>query len=596
MGKIHVLDEALVSLISAGEVIENPASIVKELIENALDAEATNIEIQIEKGGIDSIVVSDNGEGIQKEDCLVCTLRHSTSKIESREDIDSIFTYGFRGEALASIAAIADLDIVTRYKDEEIGTRIKSSAGQIPDLTDASRAQGTRVEISELFKNVPARRKHLSDARVESQRVLDAVMKHAIIRNDIGFRFIRDGKLVLDCPSNQNPQERVLSLWGLDIASSLIEIKRKKKGINIQGFITDPTMSRGNRSRQFFSVRKRPIEDQSLSKTLEAAFSTLLMRGRYPMCALDIELDVAKVDANVHPTKREVRIQDFDDVRNVLRDILSNALKDSEPMAVPETLEDLVDTEKVDEPTVFHDASSARAEGRALLLEETILVKPVPSAEPDLDIKELGSIFNILGQVNMVYIVAATEEGLVLVDQHAAHERILYEQLRNQVNDGDVVVQELLEPIVLKLGVGEAEKILALDETLETMGFTVGSFGGNEVLVSTVPEILGKRVSDDELIALVDRILDIGEKDAVEQFMDELVKVTACHSAIRSGQKIGHEEAKRLIANLFETDGKYHCAHGRPSIVKISKKELDERFGRTGPEALARFRARHRLG
>jgi DNA mismatch repair protein MutL len=268
-------------------------------------------------------------------------------------------------------------------------------------------------------------------------------------------------------------------------------------------------------------------------------------------------------------------------------------------------LEGIVDTEKVDEPTEFH-ASSARTDGRALLLEETTLVKPVPSAEPDLDIKELGSIFNILGQVNMVYIVAATEEGLVLVDQHAAHERILYEQLRNQVNDGDVVVQELLEPIVLKLGVGEAEKILALDETLETMGFTVGSFGGSEVLVSTIPEILGKRVSEDELVALVDRILDIGEKDAVDQFMgekdavdqfmDELVKVTACHSAIRSGQKIGHEEAKRLIANLFETEGKYHCAHGRPSIVKITKKELDERFGRTGADALARFRARHRVG
>ncbi|MHA2424448.1 MAG: DNA mismatch repair endonuclease MutL [Candidatus Thorarchaeota archaeon] len=594
MGKIHVLDESLVSLISAGEVIENPASIVKELIENSLDAGATHIDIQIEGGGIDSLSVSDNGEGIEKEDCLVCTLRHSTSKISKREDIDSIFTYGFRGEALASIAAVADLEIVTRFEKEEIGTKIQSRAGQIPDVSDASRAQGTKVEVRELFKNVPARKKHLSYPRVESQRVLETVMKHAIIRHDIGFRYIRDGTLVLDCPSNQTPQERVLALWGLDVANSLIEVSDQKAGITVQGFITDTSVSRGNRSRQFFSVRKRPIEDKRLSKTLETAYSSLLMKGRYPMCALDIDMDIEKVDANVHPTKREVRIQDFEDVRNVLRDILTAVLKDTPPMEVPETLEGVVDEEAL-EPTEFH-VSSARSDGRALLLEETTLVKPVPSAEPDLDIKELGSIFNILGQVNMVYIVAATEEGLVLVDQHAAHERILYEQLRNQVNDGDVVVQELLEPLVLKLGVGEAEKILALDETLETMGFTVGSFGGSEVLVSTIPEILGKRVSEDELIVFVDRILDIGEKDAVDQFMDELLKVTACHSAIRSGQKIGHEEAKRLIANLFETDGKYHCAHGRPSIVKISKKELDERFGRTGADALARFRARHRLG
>jgi len=592
MGKIRVLDESLVSLISAGEVIENPSSIVKELIENALDAEATNIEIQIEKGGIDSIIVSDNGEGIEKEDCLVCTLRHSTSKIASREDIDSILTYGFRGEALASIASVADLEIITRYKDEEIGTRIKSRAGQIPDLSDASRPQGTKVTVSQLFRNVPARRKHLSDPRVESQRVLDAVIKHAITRNDIGFRFIRDEKVVLDCPSGQTPIDRALVLWGSDTASALIEIKRKKMGITIQGFIGEPSVSRGNRGRQLFSIRKRPIEDQALSTALEAAYSTLLMRGRYPICALNIDVDVSKVDANVHPTKREVRIQDFDLVRTVLRDILEKALQDSKPMEVPESLEDLVDTE---ETPIFHDASSARTDGRALLLEETMLVEPVPSAEPDLKIEELGNIFNILGQTNMLYIVVATEGGLVIVDQHAAHERILYEELRKQVNDGTVVVQELLEPIVLKLGLGDAEKILALDETLETMGFTVGSFGGNEVLVSTIPEILGKRVAEDELIAFVDRILDIGEKDAVEQFMDDLVKVTACHSAIRSGQKIGHEESKRLIANLFETDGKYHCAHGRPSIIRITKKELDERFGRTGPEALARFRARHRI-
>jgi DNA mismatch repair protein MutL len=593
MGKIHVLDEALVSLLSAGEVVENPASVVKELIENSLDAGATHIDIQIEGGGIDAISVSDNGEGIEREDCVVCTLRHSTSKISKREDIDSIFTYGFRGEALASIAAVADLEIVTRFENEEIGTKIKSRAGQIPDISDASRPKGTKVEVRELFKNVPARKKHLSYPRVESQRVLDTIMKHAIIRNDIGFRYIRDGSLVLDCPSNQTSQERVLALWGLDVANSLIEVNDQKAGITIKGFITDTSVSRGNRSRQFFSVRKRPIEDQRLNKTLEQSYSTLLMKGRYPMCALDIDIEIEKVDANVHPTKREVRIQDFEGVRGVLRDILDVALRDTPPMAVPETLEGLVDEEDV-EPTEFH-ASTARSEGRALLLEETTLVKPAPSAEPDLDISELGSIFNILGQVNMVYIVAATEEGLVLVDQHAAHERILYEQLRAQVNEGDVVVQELLEPIVLKLGVGESEKILALDDTLETMGFTVGSFGGTEVLVSTIPEILGKRVSEDELVALVDRILDIGEKDAVDQFMDELVKVTACHSAIRSGQKIGHEEAKRLIGNLFETDGKYHCAHGRPTIVKIPKKELDERFGRTGAEALARFRARHRL-
>lgn len=597
MGKIRVLDESLVTLISAGEVIENPSSIVKELIENALDADATNIEVHIQKGGMDSITVSDNGEGILKEDCPVVTIRHSTSKISAREDIENILTYGFRGEALASIAAVADLEITTRHREQELGSRIKSRAGQIPDISDASRPPGTRVEIRGLFERIPARKKHLSDPRIESQRVLDVVMKHAIIRNDIGFIFSREGDTILDCPSDQSAHDRVLALWGSDVASSLMEIDYSNR-ISIRGFISDPSASRGNRGREFFSVRKRPIEDQSLSKVIEAAYSTLLMKGRYPIFVLDIDIDASEVDANVHPTKREVRIQDFEKVRDIISSVIRNALKDVEPMAAPESLEAFVETETIDskEPSIFPDAASARSDGRALLLEETFLVEPVPSNVAELDITEIGKIFCILGQVGMVYIVIATENGLVLVDQHAAHERILYEKLRNQVNEGKPMVQELLEPIVLRMGLNEAEKILALDETLEKLGYAIGAFGGNEILVSTLPEILGKRATEEELVALVDRILEIGKDLAVEQFMDELVKVTACHAAIRSGQKIGHEQARRLIAELFETECKYTCAHGRPTFIRISKQELDQRFGRTGPEAMARFRARHRLG
>ncbi|MHA2020907.1 MAG: DNA mismatch repair endonuclease MutL, partial [Candidatus Thorarchaeota archaeon] len=220
MGNIHVLNDELVSLISAGEVIENPSSIVKELIENSLDAGATNIEILITEGGIGSITVSDNGMGIMKEDCPVCTLRYSTSKISTREDIDSILTYGFRGEALASVAAVADLVIVTKHQDEELATRLVSRAGEIPGIEDASRPTGTTVEITNLFKHVPARRKHLSYPRVESQRVLDVTMRHAIVRTDVGFRLVRDERVVLDCPPGQTERERVLHLWGPDVAAS----------------------------------------------------------------------------------------------------------------------------------------------------------------------------------------------------------------------------------------------------------------------------------------------------------------------------------------------------------------------------------------
>jgi DNA mismatch repair protein MutL len=595
MGKIRVLEDALVTLISAGEVVENPSSIVKELIENALDAAATRIEVQIRKGGIDSIVVSDNGEGILKDDCMVCTLRHSTSKISTAEDISAILTYGFRGEALASIAAIADMEIVTRYADENLGTRIKSFAGEIPSITDASRPAGTTVTVKDIFRKVPARKKHLADQRVESQRVLDVIMKHAIIRHDVGFAFTRDERIVLDCPSNQSPTDRVIALWGADVASHLVSIDYSNN-VRIMGFVVDPSVSRGNRGREFFSVRRRPIEDKTLSQVAEKAYGSFLMQGRYPIFLLDIELDIGKVDVNVHPTKKEVRIQDFETVRDAVNEVIREALKDARPIETPESLERAVETEAVGlESNIFPDAATARSEGRALLLEESTLVDSVPSIVTELDIEEIGKTFSILGQVNQLYIVIATENGLVLVDQHAAHERILYERLRNQVNAGTPVVQELLQPIVLRLGVNDTERILALDETLEKLGYTIGSFGGNEVLVSTLPEILGKRATEDELIALTDRILDIGKDSAVDEFMDELVKLTACHAAIRSGQRISHEQARQLIAELFETEGKYNCAHGRPTIVRISKEELDKRFGRTGPDAMARFRARHRL-
>ncbi len=596
MGKIRVLDESLVSLISAGEVIENPASIVKELIENSLDANATNIDIRIEKGGIDSITVSDNGEGILKEDCPVVTIRHSTSKIASRDDIERIMTYGFRGEALASIAAVADLEVTTRHKDEEIGSCIKSRAGQIPDITDATRPQGTTVDVRNLFSTIPARRKHLAEPRVESQRVLAAIMKHAIVRNDVGFRFLRDEKTVFDCPSNQTPQERIRALLGPDVADNLIEVNYSNR-IVIKGFVTNPIISRGNRGREFFSIRKRPISDPSLERVVETAYSSLLMRGRYPIFVLDIELEPEKVDPNVHPTKKEVRVQDFDLIRETLGFVITNVLLDIKPAVRSESLEYLVESEMVEqeETSIFPDADSARAEGRALLLEETMLVEPVPSNVAELDIKEIGRILNILGQVSMVYIVIATENGLVIVDQHAAHERILYEKLKKQVSEGNAMVQELLEPIVLRLGVSEAERVLGLGETLEKLGYSIASFGGNEILISTLPEILGKRASENEMLALVDRILELGEGLAMNEFMDDLVRLTACHAAIRSGQKIGHEEARRLIAELFATEGKYHCAHGRPTIIRISKEELDKRFGRTGPDAIARFRARHRL-
>jgi DNA mismatch repair protein MutL len=306
------------------------------------------------------------------------------------------------------------------------------------------------------------------------------------------------------------------------------------------------------------------------------------------------------VDANVHPTKREVRIQDIDSVMEVVKDAVKNALANVKLPNVTQSLEEFVEVASAvgegleSSSAMLPVEEQAAPPRRSGLLEQLALEESKGLGKEKIDLESLGGTFRILGQVNKLYIVLTTDDGLVLVDQHAAHERIIYEKLREEVNSNRVVVQELLQPIVLRLGPKDAEAILGLKEMLGELGYTISHFGGNEVLVSTLPEVLGRRASENELIALVDRIMEVGIKSAKEQFMDELVKLTACHSAIRAGQYLSADEIRALLTELNRTKSRHNCCHGRPSIIRIGKDELDKRFGRTGPEAIARFKARLR--
>jgi len=601
MGKVKILAEDIVSLISAGEVIENPSSIVKELIENSLDAGADMIDIAINEGGIRSIAISDNGSGILREDCSICLQRHSTSKISTREDIDQISTYGFRGEALASIAAVADIRIITQTEEEVTGSQIIARFGEIPKVTETSRPQGTTVEVTDLFKNIPARRKHLSDARVESQRIQEVVMKQAAILPEIGFRLKRDGNTIIDCPPNQVAGDRIASLWGIDIARSLVDVDYSYGNIRITGFVARPPVSRGNRSREYFSILKRPITDERLSRALETAYSTTLMKGQYPICALDISMELSKVDVNVHPTKREVRILDIERVGDAVKVAVRRAFGVTdiiEETSMQSSLDETTDIERKiksgetsEVESQFHHKGQITA---APLIEQSLLM---PSGDDDDggEVDFLGGVFKILGQMHNLYILLESEEGLLIVDQHAAHERVLYEQLRTEVTQGRVAVQELLQPFILSLSPKDAEQIVELSETLENIGFTITSFGGNEVSISTLPEILGRVASETELLTLVDRILDLGHTEAADTFMDNLVKVTACHSAVRSGQSLNTDEIRDIIIELSTTKSKFNCCHGRPSMIRIRKEDIDRSVGRMGADAISRYKARHGL-
>ena len=603
MGKVRILAEELISLISAGEVIENPSSIVKELIENALDAGADMIDIAINEGGIRSITISDNGSGILRDDCPICLLRHSTSKINTREDMDEISTFGFRGEALASILSVADVRIVTQTEEEDTGSLIIARYGETPIVSETSRPRGTTIEVTDIFKNIPARRKHLSAAKVESQRIQEVVMKQAAILPEIGFRLQRDGNTIIDCPPNQGESDRIAALWGIDIAKSLVIVDHSSGNVKITGFVATPPVSRGNRSREYFSILKRPISDERLSRAVESAYSTTLMKGQYPVCALDISLELSRVDVNVHPTKREVRILDIDKVSDVVKEAVQRAFGKRDDVLETVTLQSSLD-ETVEPASVKQIAELSRSQsiqnhqeqiGAVQLVEQTILVPSSESSEEDAGIDFLGGVFKIIGQLNKLYILLESDEGLLIIDQHAAHERVMYEQLRQEVNQGRVAVQELLQPFVLSLSPKDAEQIVDLADTLEIIGYTISSFGGNEVSISTLPEILGRSASELELLNLIDRILDLGGKEAEETFMDDLVKVTACHSAVRSGQSLNTEEIRDIISELSTCTSKYNCCHGRPSMLRIRKEDIDRSVGRMGPDAISRYKARHGL-
>lgn len=600
MGRIKVLAEDLVSLISAGEVIENPSSIVKELVENSLDAGADMIDIAIHEGGIRSIVVSDNGSGILNEDCEVCLLRYSTSKIESKADIEAIKTYGFRGEALASMASVADVKIITQTEDTEYGSMLIARYGEKRRVVDASRPRGTTIEVTDLFKNIPARRKHLAEPRVESQRAQEVIMKQAAILPKIGFRFSRDGNTIIDCPPNQSESDRIASLWGIDIAKSLVSVNHSSDDIQIAGFVARPPVSRGNRSREYFSIVKRPISDERLSRAVESAYSTTLMKGQYPICALDITMNLAKVDVNVHPTKREVRILDIEKVCEIIKEAVRIALGMMGTKSEEETVQASLDASTSEAPqsqissetTTFTDHTLKDELTAAPLVEQTILENSPDSIDTDYEVEFLSGVFKIIGQLHNLYILLESEEGLLIVDQHAAHERVLYEQLRQEVNQSRVAIQELLQPFILSLSPKDAEQIIDLADDLESIGYTISSFGGNEIAISTLPEILGRTASENELLNLIDRILDLGGKEAGETFMDNLVKVTACHAAVRAGQSLNIEEMRDIIIELSGTRGKYNCCHGRPSMVRIRKEDLDRAVGRMGADAIARYKAR----
>ena len=666
MQKIRLLDSKTINKIAAGEVVESPKSVVKELTENAIDAGASGVTVEIKDGGISYIRVADNGCGIPKEQVKSAFLRHATSKMTQIEDLEHIFTLGFRGEALASIAAVAQVEMLTKTKDEETGTRILISAGEIEVMEDAACREGTSITVKNLFYNVPARRKFLKKPATESGYVSDLVNKIALGHPEVAIQYINNGNTVLHTAGNNDPKTAVFYVYGKDAANNMLPISYKKGEYAVTGLIGKPELCRANRNYENLFINGRFIKNAVVSSAVEDAYKTKLIIGKFPVFVLNLEVEPALVDVNVHPAKLEVRFKNDDEVYEFFYNAVSKALqetvlipkavlekdkktKEKQPEPEQQTLAETtkkpeipvkqaeVSVEKpVERPkmeaVILSREEKAKLEvpkaekpletrpvtpagGRSVdellkrkpstsgvaqkaepylkkepVKQEEPKAKPV-KAEPPKQVEipviteekteEKKSFFHdykIVGQVFRTYWIVEQGECLYLIDQHAAHERILYEELMNKFKEEKVVSQRMLTPLMLNLTPMETEVLRDNKDLLESFGFELEDFGGKYALRST-PYLLQNPSSVGFFTDILDRL---AEERITNVYDTKILAVAtmACKAAVKGHDVLSVREAEALIHQLLKLEHPFTCPHGRPTIIELTRYEMEKMFKR----------------
>jgi len=579
--KVKELDAHLINKIAAGEVIERPASVVKELIENSLDAGSTLIEITVEGGGITRIAISDDGEGMTKEDLLLAVKRHTTSKIHKEEDLGNIKTLGFRGEALASIVEVSKTTITTKSDEAPEGTRLEIEGGQIKKIQAAGRARGTTVDVKELFFNTPARRKFLKKESTELYHI-DRVLKRFVLSHPhVHFRLFHDTKKIIDSPSSTNVQEKILDLYGAELAKQLLEIRSESNLIKVKGFVSRSDATRADRSEQLIFINHRFVKDGALNYAIAKAYEGVF-KDRHPIVFLFIEIDPQMVDVNVHPQKLEVRFANLSLVQGAVKKAISDALMSQH--AVPH-LEKAAPQKTTQELKYKERRRMYYGESRELDLKQEIIAAQQAKAAA-FDSLQVEESYKIIGQIHNTYIVVQTLDGLELIDQHVAHERVLYEQLLTQITASKVPKQRLLIPITLELPPDKAqllEKHLKLLD--EKLGIGLEHFGGGSFILRDWPQLMSEDLSKQALKDAVDKLLETLEHEEagavpVEQLAKKLAARVACEAAVVKNTPLTPEEMAGLVKQLKSAQNPVSCPHGRPIILKYSLEELERKFGR----------------
>jgi len=562
MNIIRILPEKVASQIAAGEVVDRPASVVRELIDNSIDAGADRIVLSIEKGGKRAIKVSDNGSGISRDDLLLCVERHATSKIETVSDLFSVKSLGFRGEALPSIASVSRMQIISRPQGQLAGHRLKIAGGKLIAIEEIGAPAGTIVEVRNLFFNLPARRKFLRAGKTESDYIIDMFSKVTLPYLDINFRLDHDGKTIMNLPSSNQRLHRLSVLMGREVAESITKAQERDFDMEISAYLAPSEFSRTRGDRLYIYVNDRNIRDRLVTKAIIEGYGQRLMKGQYPQAVVFIKIDPSKIDVNVHPAKQEVRFHNSREVFQIIVSTIEKALARSfHAFTGKETIREVG---FVSEPAWNYSqtAESTVAYVKAQVDESTIVKEEI----------------QVIGQFGNTYILCQTKEGLLIVDQHAAHERVVYENLKKGLQASKIEAQTLLVPHKIELAMKEKRIILKKGTQLIRFGIELDHFGGNTFLVRSVPAML-RNVQWDSFLSELIAELEKGNLGD-DTVLDKVLTVMACHGAIRAGHRMTNEEMIHLLSQLDEMDLPTNCPHGRPIFKHFTYYEIEKMFKR----------------
>ena len=600
--RIIKLSDELANCIAAGEVVERPASVVRELIDNSIDAGAGNITIEIKGSGKRYIRVTDDGIGMTRDDALLCFERHATSKIKTVEDLNAITTLGFRGEALPSIAAVSNVRLSTCNEGESVGTDVEVNNGAVKSVKDAPPVKGTSVEVKDLFLNIPARLKFLKSDTTETSRIIEVVNQHALSHPMIKFRMESGGKRMIDTFSTDNRLNRIASIFKNEMVNNLMPVEEKHSSnlkLSVRGYISKIGADTGSRGMQYIFVNNRYIRDRVISHAVYEAYKTMLSRDRHPIFFLFLDIDPKMIDVNVHPTKIEVRFMRQGEIHDFIRDTIRDSMKRVRSQVSEVGVRDSVSEERDSafslQPSALYKDRIREATERYVSNHESVFDIPIqdlrlktPSSELRLspEMESDLSKFKPIGQIFNSFIILQGVDNIIFIDQHTAHERILYERLLSKMRDSRIEVQTMLLPVNIELPSKESLVLQSNLDNFKKLGFDIESFGENSFVIRSVPSILSKDDCKQAVKDILDKLL-VSEanlsgseqrRTGFDEVINKMILVMSCRGAVKAGQILSIEEMSSLIKELMNTNRPFTCPHGRPIALSIEKGQILKGF------------------